>query len=152
MRKPARSCLMLAAILVILSARPSDAQWVFLARQGVKIINSLTSPSQSPGQAQGAEAATVILDANADKVYNAAVKLLRENPDFKILWQEDAKRSIGFSKGEQAASMKVSSLNDNLSQILVASTPGKPSGTSLVVEGILRVCKQMDVECSHAQD
>ena len=48
--------------------------------------------------------------------------------------------------------MKVSSLNDNLSQILVASTPGKSSGTSLVVEGILRVCKQMDVECSHAQD
>jgi hypothetical protein len=48
--------------------------------------------------------------------------------------------------------MKVTRLNDQLAQILVASTYGKSGGTSLVVEGILRVCKQMGVECTHAQD
>ncbi len=143
-----------ALVLTLLSVGVAHAQWVFLARAGLRVINSIASQAQSPSQNQGqaADAATVMLDADAEKVYNVAVKLLRENPDLQILWQDDARRAIAFSKGNQSASMKVSGLNDNLSQILVASTYGQSSGTSLVVEGILRVCKQMGVECTHAQD
>ncbi len=143
-----------ALVLTLLSVGVAHAQWVFLARAGLRVINSIASQAQSPSQnqGQGADAATVMLDADAEKVYNVAVKLLRENPDLQILWQDDARRAIAFSKGNQSASMKVSGLNDNLSQILVASTYGQSSGTSLLVEGILRVCKQMGVECTHAQD
>jgi len=154
MGRYARPMMLLAFILVLIAPEAVDAQWVFLARKGLKIINSIASQGQGPSQSQGqgVDAATVLLDADADKVYNVAVKLLREKPDVQILWQDDAKRAIGFSKGDQSASMKVSGLNDNLSQILVASTYGRSSGTSLVVEGILGVCKQMGVECTHAQD
>jgi hypothetical protein len=149
-----RPVILLTLILMLVAPGAVQAQWVFLARKGLKIINSIASQGQSPSQAQGqgVDAATVLLDADADKVYNVAVKLLRDNPDVHILWQDDAKRAIAFSKGDQSASMKVSGLNDNLSQILVASTFSRSSGTSLVVERILRVCKQMGVECTQAQD
>ncbi len=154
MSRSARPVILLTLILMLIAPGAVQAQWVFLARKGLKIIHSIASQGQSPGQtqAQGVDAATVLLDADADKVYNVAVKLLRDNPDVQVLWQDDAKRTIAFSKGDQSASMKVSGLNDNLSQILVASTYGRSSGTSLVVEGILRVCKQMGVECIQAQD
>lgn len=151
---------LLAFVLMLLSAHAAHAQWVFLARRGLQVIHSIASQAQSAGQAQspgqnqgqGFDAATVMLEANASKVYNVAVKLVRENSDLQVLWQDDARQAIAFSRGDQSASLKVSSLNDNLSQILVASTYGQSGGTSLVVEGILRVCKQMGVECTHAQD
>lgn len=154
MGRYARPVMLPALILLLIAPGTVHAQWVFLARKGMKIINSIASQGQSPSQSQvqGVDAATVLLDADADKVYVVAVKLLRESTEFQILWQDDAKRAIAFSRGDQTASMKVSGLNDNLSQILVASTFGKSSGTSFVVEGILRVCKQMGVECTHAQD
>ena len=154
MSRLARPVMLLPLILLLIAPHAVDAQWVFLARKGLKIINNIASQGQSPSQShdQGVDAATVLLDADADKVYSAAVKLMRENPDVEILWRDDAKRAIGFSKGGHSASMKVSNLNDNLSQILVASTYGRSSGTPLVVEAILRVCRQMGVKCTHAQD
>ncbi len=145
-------CAVCVLILSFLCVDAADAQWVFLARQGVKVIQSVTNQLQTPSPGQGAEAATVLLDAAADKVYATAVKLLRENPETQVLWQDDGKLAIGFAKGDQSASMKITSLNDHLSQILVASTPGKSGGTALVVEGILRVCQRLDVACSHNPD
>ena len=146
----------LTVVLLFLSSSVAHAQWVFVARKALKTINSIAgqmqSPSPSPGQGQAVDAATVLLEADADKVYATAVKLARENPELQILWQDTPRRAIAFSKGDQSASMKVSRLDDNLSQILVAETYGKSGGTSLVVERIMRVCQQMGVECSHAQD
>jgi len=148
--------LVLTAVLVLLSSSVAHAQWVFVARRALKVINSVVSQAQSPSpgqsQGQGVDAATVLLEADADKVYAVAVKLVRENPELQVLWQDDPKRALAFAKGEQSASLKVSRLDDHLSQILVAATYGQPGGTSLVVEGILRVCHEMGVECSHAQD
>ena len=160
MGKHVRRVPLLAFVLFLLSTHAAHAQWVFVARKGLQIIHSIASQAQGSGQAQstgqnqagGVDAATVMLEASADKVYSVAVKLVRENPDLQLLWQDDARQAIAFSRGDQSASLKVSSLNDNLCQILVASTYGQPGGTSLVVEGILRVCKQMGVECTHAQD
>jgi len=154
----AKRILGLTVVLLFLSSSVAHAQWVFVARKALKTINSIAgqiqSPSPSPGQEQGqtVDAATVLLEADADKVYATAVKLVKENPELQILWQDTPRRAIAFSKGDQSASMKVSRLDDNLSQILVAETYGKQGGSSLVVERIIRVCQQMGVECSHAQD
>jgi hypothetical protein len=152
----AKRILLLAAVVVLLSSSVAHAQWVFVARKALQVINSVAGQVQSPssGQGQGpsVDAANVLLEADADKVYAVAVKLARENPEVQVLWQDDPRRAIAFSRGEQSVSLKVSRLGDNLSQILVAATYGKPGGTSLVVEAILRVCHQMGVECSHAQD
>jgi hypothetical protein len=147
--------LLLTAVLLLASSGVAQAQWVFLARRALQRINSIAaqvSPSPGPGQGQTADAATVLLEADADKVYAVAINHARENPELQILWQDDAKRAFAFSKGDQSASLKVSRLGDHLSQILVAATYGKSGGTSLVVEAILRVCRQMGVECSQSQD
>ncbi len=151
-QRQAQRMLLLMAVLVFLSSSVAHAQWVFVARKALKVINSIAGEVQSPGQGEGVDAANVLLEADADKVYAVAVKLLRENPEVRVLSQDAPRRAIAFAKGEQSASMKVSRLDDNLSQILVAGTYGKPGGTSLVVEGILRVCQRMGVECSRAQD
>jgi hypothetical protein len=151
-QRQAQRILLLTAVLVFLSSSVTHAQWVFVARKALKVINSIAGEIPSPGQGEAADAANVLLEADADKVYAVAVKLLRGNPEVRVLWQDAPKRAIAFAKGEQSASMKVSRLDENLSQILVAGTYGKSGGTSLVVEGILRVCQRMGVECSRAQD
>ena len=52
------------------------------------------------------------------------------------------------SKGSSSGSLKVSSLAENLSQILVASASTDTSGTAMMVERIMQVCRQAGVECS----
>ena len=150
--RQAKRILLLAALLVVLSASLAHAQWVFVARKALQVINSVAGELQRPGQGDAADAATVLLEADADKVYAAAVQLLRENPDVRVLSQDAPRRAIAFAKGAQSASMKVSRLGDTLAQILVAGPAGQPGGTAFVVEGILHVCHRMGVECSRASD
>ncbi len=61
-----------ALVLTLFSVSAAHAQWVFLARRGLKVINSIASQLQNPSQSQvqGVDAPTVILDADAEKVYN----------------------------------------------------------------------------------
>ncbi|HSB78321.1 MAG TPA: hypothetical protein VLM91_06020 [Candidatus Methylomirabilis sp.] len=144
--------LLLMAVLLCFSSGLAHAQWVFVARKALQVITSVAGELQGSGQGEAVDAATVLLEADADKIYAVAVKLLRENPDMRVLSQDAPKRAIAFAKGEQSASLKVSRLGDTLSQILVAGPAGKPGGASFVVEGILRVCHRMGVECSRAPD
>ncbi len=137
-------------IVLFALATTVHAQWVFLARKGLKVIQNVTTQVQGAvaGQPRGAEAATVLLDVSADKVYAAAMKMIRDNPEVQVLWQDDGKQAVGFSKGNLSGSLKVTSLADNLSQILVASSSTDTSGTAVVVERIMQVCRQAGVECS----
>jgi hypothetical protein len=50
--------------------------------------------------------------------------------------------------------LKVSRLEDNLSQLLISFTltSGKPGGTSLVVDRVYQVCEKMGVHCTLAKD
>lgn len=142
--------LLFTIALMCLSFNRAGAQWVFVARKALQVINSVAGELQTAGQPGAVNAATVLLEADADKVYGVAAQLLRENPDVRILSQDAQRRAIAFAAGEHSASMKVSRLDDTLSQILVAGTAGKPDGTSFVVEKILQVCHRMKVECSQA--
>ena len=144
--------LLLTAVLVSLSASLAHAQWVFVARKALQVINSVAGELQSAGQASAVDAATVLLEADADKVYAVAVQLLQENPEMRVLSQDAPRRAIAFAKGAQSASMKISPLGDQLAQLLVASPAGQPGGASFAIEGILRVCHRMGVECSRAPD
>jgi len=131
----------------------AQAQWVFLGKKAVGAINRLTSKAFEK-QGQGYDVATVLLEANADKVYGTAVDLLKGNPHMTINYREDASREIEFTDGKILAGMKVSKLEDNLSQLLISSivTSGKPSGTSFVVERVFQVCEKMGVPCTLAKD
>jgi len=93
--------ILLSLLVVLVSASAVQAQWVFLARKGLKVIQGVTSQVQGAvtGQSHGAEAATVLLGVPAEKVYSAAIKLIRENPDIQVLWQDDSNHAVGCSKG-----------------------------------------------------
>lgn len=144
-----RSHLIIVCFLVFFSlVDVAYAQWVFLARRALGRIEHLATTSQ---QGQTHEMAAVLLDADANKVYSTAVTMIREKQDVRIDNEDDASRTIAFSDGQRLVSMKVASLGENVSQIMISSTgasPGEPSGASVVVDAILRVCKKMNVECS----
>ncbi|HSB07307.1 MAG TPA: hypothetical protein VLK23_19180 [Thermodesulfobacteriota bacterium] len=130
-----------------------QAQWVFLGRKAIGAVNRLTSQG-SDKQGQSYDVATVLLEADADKVYSTAVNFLKGNPNITINFRQDSGRKIEFTDGKILVGMKVSKLEDNLSQLLISSTApsGKSSSTSLVVERVIQICEKTGVTCTLAKD
>jgi hypothetical protein len=108
----------------------------------------MTQPQK--GDQPGFDVATVILNADATKVYTTAVGLLRKNTVVHITAEDAAARTVQFSNGQRSAGITVTDLGTRLSQLLIASTtlPGQESATTRVVDGVLRVCQEMKVTCS----
>ena len=131
----------------------ADAQMVFLGRKALGKVRQFTGEMKG-SQQPGYDVATVLLEARADKVYSTAVQMLQVNKDWTITQKDDKSRSVEFSDGKRTAGMQVSSLDDNLSQLLIVSTvtSGKTDTTSLVLNGVLRVCKEMGVHCQLADE
>jgi len=143
-RKLAVACI--AAALTI-GAVGAQAQWVAVARAVSGRVHQMSDRSKD---GSGFDVATVVLEANADKVYQTALKNLSARTDLKITGKDERRRIVQFTNGLQVASMQATALGDKLTQLVVASNllPGQPSSTSLVVQGVLKVCKEMDVECT----
>jgi putative lipoic acid-binding regulatory protein len=142
-----RRCLLAStAIGILLTAVAAQAQWVMVARAVSGQVQHMTNKSSSGA---GYDVATVVLMANADKVYQTALADLQTHPDVKITDKDAKKREIKFSKGDQIASMQATPLGDKLTQLVVASNlVGVPDATSTVVDGVMKVCKQMNVVCT----
>jgi len=134
------------AMLLTVSAQ---AQWVMVARAVSGQVQRMENKSNN---GSGYDVATVVLMANADKVYQTALNGLKTNhPEIKITSNDAKKREIKFSKGDQVASMQATPLGEKLTQLVIASNLGpQPDATSLVVEGVMKVCKQMNVVCTMA--
>jgi len=155
-----RSIAFFVAMFIFLSGVAS-AQWVFVGRKALGKVKQLTSEATDSGPSQHAEAsrnippqgydaATVLLEAPADKVYNTAVRTLETNKNVRISKKDDRALSLEFIDGGIAAGMQITSLSEKVSQILVVSTSSGKSGTSIVLNGILRVCREMGVHCQSA--
>ena len=130
--------------LVFLFAFPSVApgQAVFLARKALGLISRIAD------QTHGHETASVLLEADANKVFVAAERIIREKPENEILSKNEADRSLSFRHGDRAITLKVARLQDDLTQILVVSSGGNtPQDTDYVVNGILRICKEVGAHC-----
>jgi len=138
----------LAAVFLV-GAIPVEAQWVMAARAVAGRIEQMSDRSKD---GSGFDVATVVLEANADKVYETAIKNLSARSDLKITKQDAKKRMVQFTNGPQVASMQATPLGEKITQLVVASnlTP-QPDATSLVVQGVLKVCKEMNVECTLAE-
>jgi hypothetical protein len=65
--------------------------------------------------------ATVMLEANADKVYETAVKSLRAHPEITVIDKNAKKREVKFARGGQVASPQATLLGDKLTQLVIAS-------------------------------
>jgi len=152
MVNPVRLVSFFLTVLLLLSG-VADAQMIFLGRKALGKVRQLTGEvkgSQQPGY----DAATVLLEARADKVYSTAVNVMEANKDWTITRKDDKSRSLEFSDGKRTAGVQVSSLDEQLSQLLIVSsvTSGKTDASSLVLNGVLRVCKEMGVHCQLADE
>jgi hypothetical protein len=140
--------LVLIAGATLFTTVAAQAQWVMVAKA---VSGQVQRMSNKSSNGMGYDVATVVLMANADKVYQTALTSLKTNhPEVTINSSDAKKREIKFSKGEQIASIQATPLGDKLTQLVVASnlTGMQPDATSVVVEGVMRVCKQMDVVCT----
>lgn len=140
--------LVLIAGAMMFTTMAAQAQWVMVAKA---VSGQVQRMSNKSSNGMGYDVATVVLMANADKVYQTALTSLKTNhPEVTINSSDARKREIKFSKGEQIASIQATPLGDKLTQLVIASnlTGMQPDATSVVVEGVMRVCKQMDAVCT----
>ncbi len=145
LRKYLLSSTMLA---LLFSGAAAQAQWVMVARA---VSGQVQRMSNKSSNGSGYDVATVVLLANADKVYQTALTSLKTNhPDIIINSSDAKKREIKFSRGEQVASLQATPLGDKITQLVIASslTGTQADATPMVVEGVMKVCKQMNVVCT----
>ena len=136
-----------SALVLPLCAVTAQAQWVMVARAVAGRVQQMSNRSKN---GVGYDVATVVLEANADKVYQTAIKNLTARTDLTITRQDPRRRIVEFAKGQQVASLQATPLGEKITQLVIASslTGEQPSSTSLVVEGVLHVCKEMGVDCT----
>jgi len=139
-------------LFTLISAAVCHGQAVFLARKALGAVQHLTGSitGSGSGAAQQQEVGSVLLEADANKVYTAATRIIQGNPQCRIISKNDESRTIDFTDGKREAVMRVSQLQDNIAQILVSSVTaaGKKEDPAFIVNGILGVCKEMNVQCS----
>lgn len=151
MRKRTAIALMLLFFGAALVTANANGQWVMVARA---VSGQIQQMSHKGDNGNGYDVATVVLEANADKVYSTALSALKSHPGITVTKNDAKKRRIDFTNGTEDASLQATSLGEKLSQLMIASnlTGEQPSPTSLVLQGVLKVCKEMNVNCTVAGD
>ena len=140
--------LFLALAFLFVSTSLAQAQWVFVARKVIGRVETMTQ-SQQPNTPRY-DVASVMLEANPDKVYQTVLAQIATHPDYKIVQRNDATRNLEVSNGKLSAGVHVVALQEKLTQLTVASVipPNGPSPTSFAVGNILRICAEMKVVCT----
>lgn len=126
----------------------AEAQWALVARKAAGVVRQMTSEA-SESQAAGYDVATVLLDARADHVYRKALEVLGDSRDLRTTRRDDRALTVEFTDGRLQAGLQVSALDEHVSQLVIASTTTRESrgGASLVLNNVLRVCRQAGVHC-----
>ena len=140
-----------AALLTVTSV--AEAQWVMLARRAVGRVEQMSQQSPQQGGANY-DSAAVMLDAPASKVYAAVVRGLQNDAQGLTVTREDPTQGlVQFTNGQQIAGIKVSAVGDDLTHMLISSahTGNQPNASAMVLNAVLRVCRDMNVECSQAR-
>jgi len=145
-----RSIPVFLAFSVLAAAVPAGAAtpWAMIAGRVIGRVEKMTKPPE--GDQPGIDVATVVLNAEASKVYATTTALLHKNSQVHVVSENALRRVIDFSNGERSASITVTDLGTRLSQMVVAAAikPGQASATDQIVGGILGVCRSMKIICS----
>lgn len=152
-RFSSRSIIVTVALAATFAADLAQAQWVMVARRAIGRVEQM---SQQAPQAGGPsyDSAAVMVEVPADKVYAAVLRGVQNNTQGVKITREDAtERVVQFTNGAQIAGIKVSAIGDNVTHLLISSahTGNQPDAAALVMNSVLRVCKDMNVECSQAR-
>jgi hypothetical protein len=137
-----------AAALALAGVPSAHAQWVMVARAVSGRVQHMEQ--QRSANNGGYDVATVILEAQAEKVYDTALSALKAHSSEVTVTSADAKKMmIKFTNGQQNASLQATSLGPKVTQLVIASNAAEngQSGTSIVLQGVLKVCKDMNVTC-----
>ena len=148
---------LVGVILVLGSALPltAEAQWIFVAHRAMNRIQQVTQ-DQDSGQGQNAQTpqrvtqvATVILDVPAKRVYDVATNATSNNQNVTVVSNDPASMTIKVKEGDQSATLAVSALNKNVSQLMiVGSAPaGQNPQTSRIVNAAMNLCNDMGKQC-----
>jgi len=138
---------LLTAFFVMPGISSVEAQWVMAARAAKNRVQQMTQKSGNGGY----DVAIVLLEAAPVAVYEKTVKSLQSHPEITITKNDGKTGRIEIRKGQQVAGFQISPLGDKLTQLVIASSVSEgsdPSATSLVVDAVLRVCKEVDVKCT----
>jgi hypothetical protein len=135
-------------VLLVSATSVAHAQWVFVARKAVGAVRQMASEA-AEGHNAGYDSASVLLAARAEDVYRKAVEVVKASKDYRLTRQNDSALTLEISDGKWLAGMQVTPLDEKLSQLLIVSNtaPSQKSGSSVAVEGVLRICKEVEVEC-----
>ena len=141
-----------AGVTLLAISSVAEAQWVMLARRAVGRVEQMSQQSPQSGGASY-DSAAVMLDASANKVYTAVLRGLQNAQGVTITREVPTEGLVEFTNGQQVAGIKVSALSDELTHMMITSahTGTQPNAAALVMNGVLRVCKDMNVECSQAK-
>ncbi len=141
----------LCAVLMLTSGI-ADAQWALVARRAIGRVEQMSQTQPGPNGVTY-DTAAVILDAPADKVYATAARAIRAAQGVTVTREDDARRSIEFTDGQRIAGMQVSPLGDDVAHLMISSAASgsMPAATAQLLERVLRVCREMNVECQRAQ-
>ena len=154
MRPVVRPLVVALGVATLLMSGMAEAQWVLLARRAVGRVEQMSQQSNETG-GPSYDSAALMLEAPADRVYAAVVRGVRgaEAKGIRITREDNAAMLVQFTNGEQIAGIKITVLGDNLTHMLVSSahTGSQPNAAALVMDSVQRVCREMNVECSPAQ-
>ena len=144
----AKFCMVLmAALFVLPGISRVEAQWVMAAHAVKNRVQQMSQKSANGGY----DVAMVVLEAAPAAVYDKTVKSLQSHPEITITKNDGKTGRIEIRKDKQVAGFQISPLGDKLTQLVIASNVsegGEPSPASLVVEAVLRVCKEVGVKCT----
>lgn len=147
-----RPVVVILGIAALFASSIAEAQWVMLARRAVGRVEQMSQQSQQSGGANY-DTAAVMLEAPADKVFATVVTGVKKAQGITVTREDASAMLIQFTNGQQIAGIKVSSVGDNLTHLLISSahTGNQQDAAALVLNSVLRVCKDMNVECSQAK-
>ena len=140
--------LLLTLGFLVLATGSAEAQWVFVARKVIGRVESMTQSKQPDTPRY--DVATVMLEADADKVYQTVLATIATHKDYKIVQRNDATRNVEVANGTLSAGVNVVKLQDKVAQLIIASVipPNGESPTSFAVGNVLRICQEMKVVCT----
>jgi len=140
--------LLLILLAGLIFSETANAQWAFVARHVIGRINQMTQDDSNGKPAF--QFATVIMDAPAIKVYSTAVNVISQNQAITIVSQDSQNLKLKLSEGQKSTLLNVVPLSDKSSEIMISATaspPGQDPSTSVVVDSILKICKQLNKDC-----
>src|SRR5580765_3229967 len=151
-RSMLRLTVVVLGLAALLAASAAEAQWVLLARRAVGRVEQMSQ--QQPNGGAAYDTASVMIEVPAEKVYAVAVRNVSGAQDVTITEQSATQRLLKFTNGVQIAGLQVNALSDSLSQLMITSAHSgdQPSAAATILERVLKVCAELNVECSRAQN